>query len=156
MVALRGLAALRDRACACRDEGCNQEVERDFRDLADRYRNLVFDDDQREQVSTLASEMTVCLMNVVTGNLAASDDEIASTTVETCDAYVASIAALVRCDNVDDEERAKLRAGRDRLLGGLGDLSAARETERAQASDACLMALNAVRTGARGMGCAVE
>lgn len=142
---LRELRELRDRACACTDTACIDEVQLELAAFSARP-----DDDpalpQQGEAIKLGLEMTECTSKV---RAAAR----LHTGVPACDEYIAIIEWYSQCDAIPQASRDAMRQGIDAMQQGWADAATLPDSARQSIGDSCRAAVDALRQAGDAMGC---
>jgi hypothetical protein len=76
-----------------------------------------------------------------------------STSLPSCDEYIALMDAYLTCDKIPEETRVAARQGMDAMKQHWGGISDLPPDVQQQMSDACTTANEALRQGATALGC---
>ncbi len=162
--AIDELRALRDRACACKDEACGTAVLDELAALGSKYKDDRPSDDLAALAKQIAEQLVECVARASsaapTFQPPSSPDLPAappptSTGEPACDDYVAKMERFLACDKVPADAREGGRMGLDAMRQSWGDLSQQPEANRKAAADGCKVAADAIVESGKAMGCAM-
>lgn len=167
--AIDELRALRDRACACKDNACGVAVLDDLTALGGKYKDDKPSDDLAALAKQIAEQLVECVAAVTPAgspppvqdppmppSATPPQTPSAATTGEpACDDYVAKMERFLACDKVPADAREGGRMGLDAMRQSWGDLSQQPEANRKAAADGCKVAADAIVESGKAMGCAM-